>query len=309
MTLPQGSAAFLDLHAEGAPHAAKLEPVRVLRSSPRECVVEWPLPPLPEGLKLALLYEDPGAGSARFRRVQVEVAGFEGAGLHGTVRLRAAGESQTAERRGAPRLPTSGRGLHARLGDPAEHTVMELGPAGFGVVGEPGLVPGQQVAAMLMLGGDRIACDVVIKNVRPLPDGAARYGVLCQRPSSGDPPFRFVDLYAAFKHGITEPLHSDFEHDPEMCDLVHEFANEILKFAAQAEDLCHQRAYPELRTLAHGLKGAGGGYGFSRITEVAAELEQALIAVAPESEVRECTEKLLVVLRSVRTQSKSLIDA
>ena len=35
------------------------------------------------------------------------------------------------------------------------------------------------------------------------------------------------------------------------------------------------QAFETVRTLAHGMKGAGGSYGFDRITEIAASIEQA----------------------------------
>ncbi|HEY3168027.1 MAG TPA: Hpt domain-containing protein [Candidatus Binatia bacterium] len=43
----------------------------------------------------------------------------------------------------------------------------------------------------------------------------------------------------------------------------------IMRHAIDTDD------YETVRSLAHGLKGAGGGYGFDALTEIAAAIEQA----------------------------------
>jgi len=64
------------------------------------------------------------------------------------------------------------------------------------------------------------------------------------------------------------------QHDPDFANLVTEFVDGLgtrlqkLEQAARSSDL-HQ-----LRTSAHQLKGAAGGYGYPLLTEVAARLEQ-----------------------------------
>lgn len=73
-----------------------------------------------------------------------------------------------------------------------------------------------------------------------------------------------------------EPIRSTFEDDPDMMDIVQEFAAELPKRAAELRSLFEGDQLEALRTLAHQLKGAGGGYGFAPITEAAAALEQAL---------------------------------
>jgi HPt (histidine-containing phosphotransfer) domain-containing protein len=42
-----------------------------------------------------------------------------------------------------------------------------------------------------------------------------------------------------------------------------------------------------LRTIAHGLRGAGGSYGFDAVTSTAGELEEAFLANQPPSALRE----------------------
>ena len=308
--LREGSPAFLRLRAArdsaGQPH---LEPVRIIESTEQGCIVTWPLPLIDHGAGVDLMFEDPADARRAFQRLEARVEAFEQEGTRRRALLSASGAPSPAERRGAPRICARGRGLHAQLGSPIEHVVCELGPGGFGVLATPGLLPGQGIGVTLLLAGDRIPCDVIVRSARVISEHSVRYGVSCQTPSAGSAPLRFVDLYAALKHGVTEPLRSDFEDDPEMVDLVEEFSEEVLLLADQAEELCERRAYVDLRTLAHGLKGAGGGYGFARITEVAAELEQALVAAAPHDEILARTERLLVVLRSVRISAKTLTDA
>ncbi len=73
-----------------------------------------------------------------------------------------------------------------------------------------------------------------------------------------------------------DPIRSIYEEDPDMLDIVREFADELPSRAKSVETLLQQRDLDELQRLAHQLKGAGGGYGFAAITEVAASLELAL---------------------------------
>jgi HPt (histidine-containing phosphotransfer) domain-containing protein len=96
-----------------------------------------------------------------------------------------------------------------------------------------------------------------------------------------------------------EPIRSTYESDPDMVELVAEFAAELPARAARLQELLDRAAWDELRTLAHQLKGAGGGYGFPRVSEVAAVLEQALRERAAEGVVRERARELWEVLRAV----------
>lgn len=70
-------------------------------------------------------------------------------------------------------------------------------------------------------------------------------------------------------------VHSEFAADPEYRELLEMFAEALperqhcLTAAFRAAD------WPTLKTLAHQLKGAGGGFGFRGLTDLAAELEAA----------------------------------
>ncbi len=96
-----------------------------------------------------------------------------------------------------------------------------------------------------------------------------------------------------------DPIRSSYEADPDMLEIVCDFARELPARVAKLEALLAARAFAELQTLAHQLKGAGGGYGFTPITDVAAQLEQALKSGAPEPAIKDCTERLCETLRAV----------
>ena len=73
------------------------------------------------------------------------------------------------------------------------------------------------------------------------------------------------------------PLHSEFERDPDLRDLVILFVDDLesrvesIRVAHDNEDL------PTLRRLAHQIKGSAGGYGFHPIGDAAARLEYELL--------------------------------
>ncbi len=59
------------------------------------------------------------------------------------------------------------------------------------------------------------------------------------------------------------------------------------------------RSFSDLQTLAHQLKGAGGGYGFAQITEAAGRLEQTLKSGASDTLTKDCAVELCAILRAV----------
>jgi len=96
-----------------------------------------------------------------------------------------------------------------------------------------------------------------------------------------------------------EPIRSVYEDDPDMAEIVQEFAAELPGRAAEIEQTLASADYNRLKTLAHQLKGAGGGYGFDRITEVAATLEEAVKSESGPDLIRERAAQLCEVLRAV----------
>lgn len=97
-----------------------------------------------------------------------------------------------------------------------------------------------------------------------------------------------------------DPIRSAYEDDPDMLEIVREFARELPDRVARLESLLAARDFADLQTLAHQLKGAGGGYGFPIITEVASALERALKSGEPEPIVKERAAELCRTLRAVR---------
>ena len=79
----------------------------------------------------------------------------------------------------------------------------------------------------------------------------------------------------------SEPIRSDFADDPDFRELLEEFGKALPE---RCEGLLAAHRSGErdvLRTRAHQLKGAGGGFGFPRLSELAADLERASIEREP----------------------------
>jgi HPt (histidine-containing phosphotransfer) domain-containing protein len=96
-----------------------------------------------------------------------------------------------------------------------------------------------------------------------------------------------------------KPVHSSFAADPDMVEIVREFALELPGRADRLEGLLAAGALDELRVMAHQLKGAGGGYGFDEITQLAAALEHAIHERRPAQEIDGRTGELCKLLRAV----------
>ena len=96
-----------------------------------------------------------------------------------------------------------------------------------------------------------------------------------------------------------DPIRSVFEDDPDMREIVQEFVDDLKERTSEIEQALASRSYDQLRTLAHQLKGAGGGYGFDAITDSAGQLEHALKESADDATVDRLTRLLCETLGAV----------
>lgn len=106
------------------------------------------------------------------------------------------------------------------------------------------------------------------------------------------------------------PLASEFAGDPEMRELIEMFVSEMPEKTASLEALWRDRQLEPLKRLAHQIKGAGGGYGYSQVSQAAGKLESQLQAVltgpAVESQLRDVqarVEELIKLCRRVSAGS------
>ncbi len=83
-----------------------------------------------------------------------------------------------------------------------------------------------------------------------------------------------------------EPLYSDFCDDPDMTQIIGEFVATLPHRCASLQEALDVGDSSKIRYLAHQLKGAGGGYGFSEISAVATHLERIATDGANSTELR-----------------------
>jgi len=306
---PLSAGAFLDLGV--APGSAVsglsyLHPTEVIEASSSHMVVECARPQveLSTGMALKVLFEQADG----FRQQEMCVRTITPCARGLRVALGTRSTASPAERRRSPRLACEGIDLSARLGQQLGGPVVDLGRNGFAVRTDARYCVGEVLPVALSHHGEDIACTVIVRNVRELDGGSTQYGVFCEDPFAGAPPRRLIDVYGAVKHGVLVPLRSSYECDPEMMDLVREFATEIQGFASEVERLLSTKDWPHLQMLAHTLKGAGGGYGFDRITEVAGSLETAIAQADDTQELANRAERLCVTLRAVRVSAEPDCD-
>ena len=95
-----------------------------------------------------------------------------------------------------------------------------------------------------------------------------------------------------------EPIRSIYEDDPDMLEIVREFVAELPQRVADLEARFAEQRFDDLQTLAHQLKGAGGGYGFAQVTDAAAGLEHALKDGASPATLRDLCQVLCDTLRA-----------
>ncbi len=102
-----------------------------------------------------------------------------------------------------------------------------------------------------------------------------------------------------------DPIRSVYEADEDMLELIREFADELPGRAEALEECFQSTEFVKLQSLAHQLKGAGGGYGFDPITDAAGELERSLKEADDASLVKERVAFLCQVLRAVVVPEQS----
>lgn len=81
-----------------------------------------------------------------------------------------------------------------------------------------------------------------------------------------------------------EPLLSRFRDDHDFRELLEEFVGSAHERRTSLEAAFAEGSTRELGRLAHQVKGAGGGYGFDLLSEVAARLEAACRNPEPDLE-------------------------
>jgi HPt (histidine-containing phosphotransfer) domain-containing protein len=76
-------------------------------------------------------------------------------------------------------------------------------------------------------------------------------------------------------------VRSEFADDPDYRELLEQFALAMPERLSGLLEAHRSTAYDVLRSRAHQLKGAGGGFGFPRLSVLAAELEKACLSQDP----------------------------
>ncbi|QOV88355.1 ATP-binding protein [Humisphaera borealis] len=115
---------------------------------------------------------------------------------------------------------------------------------------------------------------------------------------------RYLDSARARK-AIPEPvapeprLRSTHADDSKVSKLVERFIARLPERVASIESLMRKRSLDELKHALHNLKGAGGGYGFSTVSDLAGRAEQQIRDAAAIDDIRDQIEDLLQTVRNI----------
>ncbi|MDP1564552.1 MAG: ATP-binding protein [Pirellulaceae bacterium] len=100
----------------------------------------------------------------------------------------------------------------------------------------------------------------------------------------------------AKKSGV---IRSTFSDDPDMGMVIFEFVESLPDRMTTAVKFLQEQNYAELRRLVHQLKGAGGGYGFPQITEIADRVERQIANADPSAEIMDGIKELGEIISSI----------
>jgi len=97
---------------------------------------------------------------------------------------------------------------------------------------------------------------------------------------------------------LDDVLESDLADDPDMIELIEQFLSHLIDAINQLERYHANNDSAALIALAHQLKGAAGGYGFTPITDAARRVEQSITAGAPAVQIDASIAALIVRCRA-----------
>ena len=99
----------------------------------------------------------------------------------------------------------------------------------------------------------------------------------------------------------TEPVYSIFQDEEDFRELLEDFYSSVQDRREILRESFKSQQIGTIRVHAHQLKGAGGGYGFEDLTELAAHLEEACKQPAPSlDEIGPLLDNLISYMSRIR---------
>lgn len=94
-------------------------------------------------------------------------------------------------------------------------------------------------------------------------------------------------------------IRSEFAEDADMKQVLSEFVQQLPEQVGRLLGLLRQGDLEELRRAVHQLKGAGGGYGFPMVTQLAAATEDRIKATDPLDVIANQVHELMELIRKI----------
>jgi signal transduction histidine kinase/DNA-binding response OmpR family regulator len=95
------------------------------------------------------------------------------------------------------------------------------------------------------------------------------------------------------------PLVSTYADDPDMIEAIREFVDELPRHTALLQKCLDESNLARLEMAVHQLKGAGGGYGFDVVTELASAAEQCIKEGQQLPKIKSRVEELMKTLQRI----------
>ena len=106
-----------------------------------------------------------------------------------------------------------------------------------------------------------------------------------------------------------DALKSEFANDPDLCDIVTMFVDELPSRVDAIKTAFHKGDMETIRTMTHQLRGSAGGYGFTPIGDVAGEIEmESFNEEADISALYEMIEDLATICGAAIRPGKGEVD-
>lgn len=99
------------------------------------------------------------------------------------------------------------------------------------------------------------------------------------------------------------PIYSSMESDPDLLDLIVMYVEDARDFMEQLTTAFNQKAWNDLASIAHQVKGSAGSHGFQQVTEAAKQLERSCIEIRLPDQIEQELHVLLNLLGRLRVST------
>lgn len=101
------------------------------------------------------------------------------------------------------------------------------------------------------------------------------------------------------------PIYSTLAHDADFLDLIEMYVEDVPDFIQRLTEASIRKAWDEVGSVAHEIKGSAGGHGYQQVTDAACRLDRACKENASATEILNHLQELVGLMKRLRVSPNS----